>query len=131
MERHRSAWVLLAIVCFLASLLVPGIASAHSAAGAENRVWAFDLQDQTCAGVERSPTLELHRGREPTYDDLASDSLLAARGAGALGGRAITVADGYVTAEGSAFKFSQYYYDKLWATGRGAPRACRSSTERT
>jgi hypothetical protein len=61
-------------------LLVPGIASASSATRAENRVWAFDLVDQVGVGVERSLTLELHRGSAPTYDDLASDSRLAAKG---------------------------------------------------
>lgn len=36
-------------------------------------------------------------------------------------GRKIQMIDGYVTAEGSMVKFSQYYYAKLWATGRAAP----------
>ena len=35
--------------------------------------------------------------------------------------RAITLSDGFYQAEGSAFKFSDYYYNKLWSTGRGAP----------
>jgi hypothetical protein len=34
----------LAILCVLASLLVPGIASASTAAGAENRLWVPDDQ---------------------------------------------------------------------------------------
>jgi hypothetical protein len=76
----RSCCALLAILCLLASLLVPGIASASTAAGAETRVWAFDLADQVRVEVERSLTLELHPGCEPTYDEIASDSLLAARG---------------------------------------------------
>lgn len=80
----RSRWPLLAIFCALASLLVLGIASASTAAGAETRVWAFDVADQARVGVERSLTLELHRGCEPTYDQLASDSLLAARGTGKI-----------------------------------------------
>jgi len=42
----RNRWPILALLCVLASLLVPGIASAHSAAGAENRGWAFDLPEQ-------------------------------------------------------------------------------------
>jgi hypothetical protein len=68
------------LFCVLASLLVPGVASANTAAGAETRVWAFDLQIPTPVGVERPLSLELHKGCEPTYDDPASDSLLAARG---------------------------------------------------
>lgn len=76
-NRCRNA---LALLCILASLLVPGIASPSTAAGAEARVWASDFADGVGVGVERSLTLELRRGHEPTYDDLASDSLLAARG---------------------------------------------------
>lgn len=76
----RSRWPLLAILCVLASLLAPGIASASTAPGAETRVWAFDLQNQVGVGVERSLTLELRQGCAPTYDEIASDSLLAARG---------------------------------------------------
>jgi len=77
----RSRWPLLAILCVLASLLVPGTASASSAADAETRVGAFDLADQVRVAVERSLTLELYQGCGLAYDDLASDSLLAARGA--------------------------------------------------
>ncbi len=74
----------LAILFVLASLLVPGIASATTAPGAETRVWAFDLADDVGVGVERSLTLELHRGCEPCKYDSASDSLLAARGGAKL-----------------------------------------------
>ena len=81
----RSRWPILAILCFLASLLVPGIASASTAASAETRVWAFDLGDQVRVGLDRSLTPELRYGCEPGYDQLASDSLLAARGARGLG----------------------------------------------
>jgi hypothetical protein len=76
----RSHWPILMLLCVLASLLVPGIASASTASGAETRVWAFNLVDGVRVGVERSLTLELHRGCEIAYDRLASDSLLAARG---------------------------------------------------
>lgn len=72
------------LLCVLASLLVPGIASASTAADAETRVRAFDLQIPTRVGVERSLTLELRPGCEPTYDQLASDSLLAAKGGGSV-----------------------------------------------
>jgi hypothetical protein len=64
-----------------AVLVVPGIALASSAAAAETRVGAFDLAEQSRVGLERSLTLELHQGCAARYDDLASDSLLAARGA--------------------------------------------------
>jgi hypothetical protein len=40
--------------------------------------------------------------------------------AGAVG-REIILTDGFYQAEKSAFKFSEYYYKKLWDTGRGAP----------
>jgi hypothetical protein len=33
----------------------------------------------------------------------------------------IKLIDGFYQSERSAFKFSEYYYNKLWATGRGAP----------
>ena len=46
---------------------------------------------------------------------------LSAAGEASLLGREIQLADGFYQAEGSAFKFSAYYYEKLWATGRGAP----------
>ena len=84
----RSRWPIVMLLCVLASLLVPGIASASMASGAETRVWAFDLQDQVRVGGERSLTLDLHPGCEATYDQLASDSLLAARGGRGLGAKA-------------------------------------------
>jgi hypothetical protein len=76
----RTRRPLLAILCALASLLVPGTASASSAAGAETRVGVFDLQERAFVWAAASLTLELHPGCEPTYDQLASDSLLAAKG---------------------------------------------------
>ncbi|HHK42403.1 MAG TPA: DUF4258 domain-containing protein [Planctomycetaceae bacterium] len=79
----RSRWPILALLCVLASLLVPGIASAHSAVGAENRVWAFDLQGQVHVAGQRALTLDLHEGCELAEYDSASGSLLAAKG-GAL-----------------------------------------------
>ena len=78
MHRIRDSFLVLA--CVLASLLVPRIASANTAAGAENHVWAFDLAGQVGVEVERSLTLELHRGCAPTNDELGSGSLLAAKG---------------------------------------------------
>jgi RHS repeat-associated protein len=35
--------------------------------------------------------------------------------------REINLVDGFYRAKDSAFKFSKYYYEKLWNTGRGAP----------
>jgi hypothetical protein len=81
----RSRWSLLAIVCVLASLLVPGIVSASTAAGAETRVGGIDLQEQALVGVEAALTLELRQGCGPAYDDLASDPPLAPKGGGRLG----------------------------------------------
>lgn len=66
-------------LCVHAGLLVPGIASANAAAGAETRVVTFGLQEQVRAGVAATPTVELHRGCALAYG-LASDSLLVPRG---------------------------------------------------
>jgi len=72
---------LLVIVGFVMSLVVPGIASPHAAIDVEICVGAFDLADGVRGVRDRySLTLELHQGCEPTYDQLASDSLLAPRG---------------------------------------------------
>ena len=76
----RSCAPILMLLCLLASLLVPGIASASTAAGTETRVGAFDFADQARVGGSAALTLELHPGCAPTYDQLASASLLAARG---------------------------------------------------
>ena len=76
----KPRWPLLAILCALASMLFPGIASAHAAAGAENRVWAFDLAEQVHVAGQQALTLELHQGYEPADYDSASGSLLAAGG---------------------------------------------------
>ncbi|MDX4956363.1 RHS repeat-associated core domain-containing protein [Delftia acidovorans] len=35
--------------------------------------------------------------------------------------RKISFSNGFYEAAGSPFKFSEYYYHKLWSTGRGAP----------
>ena len=76
----RSRWLILALLCALASLLAGGIASAHAASGAENRVWGFDLAEQIHVGGQRALTPELHQGYELAEYDSASGSLLAARG---------------------------------------------------
>ena len=78
----RSRWLILALLCALASLLAGGIASAHAASGAENRVWGFDLAEQIHVGGQRALTPELHQGYELAEYDSASGSLLAARGGG-------------------------------------------------
>jgi len=92
----RSRRQLITLLGFLVSLLVPEIASASTAASAETRVWGFEFADGVRAGVECSLTLELHRGCELAYDELASDSLLAPRGGASgrqLWGRAGTLDD--------------------------------------
>ena len=76
----RNRWPILALLCVLASLLAGGIASAHAASGAENRVWGFDLAEQIHVGGQRALTPELHQGYELAEYDSASGSLLAARG---------------------------------------------------
>jgi len=78
----RNRWPILALLCVLASLLAGGIASAHSATGAENRVWAFDLAEQVHVAGASALTLELHQGSALAEYDSASGSLLAARGGG-------------------------------------------------
>ncbi|MEE9927522.1 hypothetical protein [Microvirgula aerodenitrificans] len=35
--------------------------------------------------------------------------------------REIKLANGFFQAEGAPFKFSEYYYRRLWLTGRGSP----------
>ena len=76
----RTRFPILALLCLLASLLVPGIASAHSATGAENRVWAFDLQGEVHVAGQHALTPGLHQGCELADYDSASGSLLAAKG---------------------------------------------------
>jgi len=76
----RNRWPILALLCVLASLLAGGIASAHSATGAENRVWAFDLAEQVHVAGASALTLELHQGSALAEYDSASGSLLAAKG---------------------------------------------------
>ncbi len=89
--------------------LVLSIASANTATNAETRVWAFDLAGQAGVGVEPSLTLELHQGCAPTYDELASDSLLATReGGGSLWSSrksrsAVEIAFGHWKKHGSEF----------------------------
>ena len=69
----------LAILSVLASLLVLGIASASSAAGAETRVWAFDLAENVHVAGRDALTRGQHLGCELAEYDSASGSLLAAR----------------------------------------------------
>ncbi len=78
----RNRWPTLALLCALASLLVPGIASASAGGSAENRVWAFDLAEQVHVAGQRALTLELHQGCELAEYDCASGSLLAPNGGG-------------------------------------------------
>ena len=71
---------LVMLVCSLASLMVPGMASAGTAVGDETRAYAFNVADESHVGPAGSLTPALRPGCAPTYDELASDSLLAARG---------------------------------------------------
>ncbi len=61
-------WPIFPLLCVLASLLAPVIASADWAAGAETRVLAFHIAGQIYTGKERSVTLERRQGRisDPT-----------------------------------------------------------------
>ena len=76
----RSRWPILALLCVLASLALAGIASAHAAGSAENRVWAFDLAEQVHVAGQHALTPDLHQGCELAEYDSAYGSLLAARG---------------------------------------------------
>lgn len=72
-ERMAKLWPVPVILFFLlASLFTAGSAAASTARGTSTYVTNFALQ----------ATSQQHRGCEPTYDQLASDSLLAARGGG-------------------------------------------------
>ena len=106
----RNRWPILALLCVLASLLAGGIASAHAASGAENRVWGFDLAEQIHVGGQRALTPELHQGYELAECDPASGSLLAAGG----GSRA---PDFVVTPRGEAIRVP------IGATGPTSTRA--------
>ncbi len=73
----RSRLSILAILCVLASLFVPGITSANTASDVEYRARFFDLHEQIHVGGKGSLVSELHPGCKLTYDDLAPGSLLA------------------------------------------------------
>lgn len=70
---------LFALISVLASPLVSGIASASTTTDLETRVRGLEFPAQVRAGLEAAPSLGLHRGYEPMYDDLAPDSPLAAK----------------------------------------------------
>lgn len=57
----RSRWPLLALLCVLTSIHVPGIASANSAASAESCVGVFDLGEHAHVEVEAPSILELRQ----------------------------------------------------------------------
>lgn len=82
LEAMRSRWPILALLCVLASLLVPGTASANSSSGVEIRFWTFGPQEQIRTGGASALTPELRPGYELSYDDQTSGSPLAARGGG-------------------------------------------------
>jgi len=60
---------------------VPALASASTGPYAETRVRGLDLGNRYSVGAFGSVTLGAHQGYALAYDDLASGSLLAARGA--------------------------------------------------
>ena len=104
----RSRFSILFFLCVLASLLVPGTASARTVAGAENRVWAFDLAKQVHVAGAATLTPELHQECGLAEYDCASGSLLAARGGlGSLGragsSSSIRVAEGGASAAEKLF----------------------------
>jgi hypothetical protein len=68
------------MLCALVALVGCGTASADAPAGAETRVRGLDLGNHYSVRLEDSPT-RTHQGCGLAYDDLASDFLLAARGA--------------------------------------------------
>jgi hypothetical protein len=103
-ETRAGRWPFLAILCALASLLVPGIASAGTAAGAETRIGVFDLSEQVRIRGSASLTFAPHPGCEPTYDQLASDFLLAARGGSALSKAGQALDHGGLTRAGRALE---------------------------
>ncbi len=51
----QSRLPILTLLCVLVSLALSGTASAHPAAGGENRVWAFDLAEQVRMAISDSP----------------------------------------------------------------------------
>jgi len=70
--------------CVLASLFVPALASASTGLYAVTRVRGVDLGNPASLRTDRAVTLGTHKGCGLEYDDFASDSLLAARGADEL-----------------------------------------------
>jgi len=77
----RARDLLIVLASLVASLFVPALASASTGSYAETRVRGFDLGNPASARVARSVTLGTHQGYSLAYDDFASGSLLAARGA--------------------------------------------------
>jgi hypothetical protein len=125
---HRRPRLLL-LACVLASLLVPGLASASIDVGLETRVRGLDLGNAHSIGAPRPVTLGTHQGYGLAYDDIASGSLLAARGASAVG-RSLddVIADprtfgrwlkhGHPTDKPLSAADAQKVWDKLLETGR-------------
>lgn len=81
---HRPLYCLLLLAYVLASLFVPALASASTGPCAWTRVKGLDLGIQYSIGAARPLTISTHQGYAPTYDPLASDSLLAPRGGAKL-----------------------------------------------
>ncbi len=71
----------LVLACVLASLLGTAFASASTGLYAETRVGGLELENPYSVRAIGSLTLGTYQGYRPAYDDLASGSPLAARGA--------------------------------------------------
>jgi hypothetical protein len=76
----QARWRLLVLACVLAGLFVPALASASPVPYAETRIRGLDLGNPYSVRAERPVTLGTQQGYGLAYDDLASGSLLAARG---------------------------------------------------
>lgn len=95
----------------------------------EHNCAGHDAMAKSTADVMQGAAQGVAEAGNRYYPELAKNAALAAlpvealaaKAATALAGREITLVGGFYQAEGSAFKFSQYYYEKLWNTGRGAP----------
>jgi Domain of unknown function (DUF4258) len=69
-------------ICALATLLsAPSTASALEPAQTKTRVWGFDFAEHNSVGLFRAATPRTHLGNRSCSSELASGSLLAARGA--------------------------------------------------
>jgi hypothetical protein len=90
----QARWRLLVLACVLAGLLVPALASASTGTYAETRVRGLDLGNPYSIRADRPVTLGTDQGYGLAYDELAPESLLAARGGRAVIGKLDDIAAG-------------------------------------